>query len=792
MSKMAARSGPLKRYRLVARGRVQGVGFRPTFYRALTERGCAGSIRNTPEGVVIEVEAAEGVLKDFVRDFRQIAPPRARVDELLVQEIEPRGEHGFRIEHSDADGLSLLPIPPDLATCAECAAELHDQASRRCGYPFNTCTDCGPRFSIARQVPFDRPTNTMDDFPPCPACAAEYSTPADRRFHAQTISCPACGPSLTFLTPNGKELDRPLERARRMLGEGRILAIKGIGGFHLACDATREEVVQRLRDRKKRPAKPLAIMVRNGETCDRICVASDFEKELLTSPQAPIVLLKKRPGCLIADAIAPGLGELGVMLPTAPLHFMLFEWAGAPLALVMTSCNRTEEPIAITHNEVIENLSDLVDGILTNNRHITNRCDDSVVAVFVAQPPSTLNRAAGGMADRVAGGVSPPGTILILPIRRSRGYVPEPIMLDQEGPVIFATGGMMKNTLALTSGRRVFISQHIGDVSDADSAAFFARAFEEFSRLLRLEPEVVVCDMHPDYPTTDFARELSRARGLPLIQVQQHHTHIVSCMAEHGHNGPVIGVAWDGSGYGEDGAIWGGEFLIADRRQCERRYHLEYVPLPGGEQAVLNPCRMAVAHLARALGPEEALRRMEPIMGRRECETTLRVMDMPEFSPPTSSAGRLFDAASALLGICTRSTYEGQPACELEARCSEDISNESSYDFGFDGQKIPVAGVFRGICEDLDGGESIGGIAAEFHVTMARIIVETCLRLREESGLRVAALSGGVMQNRTLLGLVVPTLEAQGFEVMLQTLVPANDAGLSLGQAACALARLAP
>jgi hydrogenase maturation protein HypF len=365
---------------------------------------------------------------------------------------------------------------------------------------------------------------------------------------------------------------------------------------------------------------------------------------------------------------------------------------------------------------------------------------------------------------------------------------------------------MMKNTFALTSGRRVFISQHIGDVSDADSAAFFARAFGEFSRLLRLEPEVVVCDMHPDYPTTDFARDLSRARGLPLIQAQQHHTHVVSCMAEHGHHGPVIGVAWDGSGYGEDGAVWGGEFLIADRRQYERRYHLEYVPLPGGEQAVLNPCRMAVAHLARALGPEEALRRMEPLMGRRECETTLRVMELPEFSPPTSSAGRLFDAVSALLGICTRSTYEGQPACELEARCTEKRSDRPSYDFAYDGQKVSVAEVFHGICkdldgslsraksrgEDLDGGVSVGGIAAKFHNTMARIIIETCLRMREESGIGTAALSGGVMQNRTLLGLVVPELEAHGFEVLLQTLVPANDAGLSLGQAACALARLAP
>jgi len=751
----------LKRYRLTARGRVQGVGFRPTFYRALTERGCAGSIRNTPEGVVLEVEAQERVLQDLVEDFRGIAPKQARVDELVVEEIEPTGEQGFRIERSADSGRSLLPIPPDLATCDECRAELHDEECRRRGYPFNTCTACGPRFSIALQVPFDRATNSMRDFPPCPSCDAEYADPADRRLHAQTISCPRCGPSLAFLTPHGEQMDGPLERTRQMLKEGRILAVKGIGGFHLACDATRQDVVVLLRKRKKRPAKPFAIMVADLEACERICIVSGFERELLTSPQSPIVLLKKRPDCAIADAVAPGLADLGVMLPYTPLHVMLFEGAGMPPALVMTSCNRAEEPIAVTHEHVLGELSDLVDGVLTHDRCITNRCDDSVVMA---------------LGDRM------------IPVRRSRGYVPEPIVLEREAPPILATGGMLKNTFALTSGRRVFLSQHIGDVSDADNAAHFARAFEDFSRLLRLEPELVVCDLHPDYPTTEFARRLSRDRGLPLMQVQQHHAHVVSCLAENGRQGPVIGVSWDGSGYGEDGAVWGGEFLVADRAGYERRYHLEYVPMPGGERAVWNPCRMAAAHLARAVGPEEAIARLATVMDGGECELAIQVMDKPAFSPLTSSAGRLFDAVSALLGIRPRATYEGQAACELEAACGPGC--DGSYGFGYDGDRILVSETWRGICRDLDEGVHARVIATKFHNTMARVIVKTCRRMRRETGLGTVAVSGGVMQNRTLLRAVMTALGADGFEVLLQTRVPPNDGGLCLGQAACAVARL--
>ena len=750
-----------KRYRLTVRGRVQGVGFRPTLYRALTERGCGGSIRNTPEGVVLDVEGDGGVLETFIRDFRSIVPLRARIDEMLIAESEPQGETEFRIEASTADGRSLLPIPPDLALCDECLRELRQEGNRREGYPFNTCTACGPRFSIALRVPFDRGTNTMDDFPPCPACAGEYGNTGDRRLHAQTISCPRCGPSLSFLTPDGGPMDDALTRARRMLGEGRILAVKGIGGFHLACDATRENVVVRLRERKRRRAKPFAIMVPDMAACRSVARVTDAEERILRSPQAPIVLLEMRADSPVADAVAPGLRHLGVMLPYTPLHTMLFDDPGVPRALVMTSCNRSDEPIAVTHEHVLDELADIVDGILTNDRRIANRCDDSVVAV---------------VGDRV------------MPMRRSRGYVPEPIVLDEGGPPVLATGGMLKNTFALTTGRRVFLSQHIGDVSDADNAEHFGRSLDDFSRLLRIEPQVVACDMHPDYPTTAIAAETARRLGLRLIQVQQHHAHIVACLAENGHRGPVIGVSLDGSGYGEDGAVWGCEFMVADRLDYERRLHLEYVPLPGGEQGVRNPCRMAAAHVAHAMGRDEALRRLGPQMAEGECELALDVMEKPAFSPPTSSAGRLFDAVAALLGVRTRATYEGQAACELEAHCAAE--GAGSYPFGYDGIEILAGDLIRGVCQDLDRGVDIGVIARRFHNTVIRIIVDACARLREGGGPDVVALSGGVMQNRTLLAGVAPELEAAGFEVLVHTLVPPNDGGLALGQAACALARL--
>ena len=753
-----------RRVLLRIRGKVQGVGFRPTIYRVVTARGCAGAIRNTPQGVFLDIEGPAGAVTEIVDEFRRIIPERARVDELLIEEAQPMGRDRFVIEPSATCGDSLLPIPPDLAMCPACKDELHEPANRRAAYPFNTCTACGPRFSIARAVPFDRPTSAMDEFPLCDACRAEYEAPEDRRFHAQTMSCPRCGPSLTW-TPNLDELKfeslAPLDAARRALARGRIVAVKGLGGFHLACDATREEVVAELRKRKGRPHKPLAVMTPDIESCRGLCMVSRGEEELLRSASAPIVLLKKRPAAPLAAGVAPGLRHVGVMLAYTPLHHMLFDAPEMPPALIMTSCNRADEPIAISAQEVLERLGDIADAVLSNDRPIINRCDDSVFT-FHARAP--------------------------VPIRRSRGYVPEPILLARAGPSVFATGAMWKNAFALTSGRRAFLSQHIGDVSDADNAAHFEETFRRFSALLRLEPELIACDLHPDYPTTAFAQRLAEERGLPLVQVQHHHAHVAATLAEHRIEGRAIGVSMDGAGLGADGAIWGGEFFIADQASYDRKFHLRYVPMPGGEKAVLEPDRMALAHLTAAVGADEARARMQRYLGPERCASLLEIMKRRRYSPPTSSCGRLFDAVAALLDVRHSITYEGQAACELEAITDE--SERGSYAFCYDGGEIDCAPVFRLVCEDLDEGTKAPVIAARFHNAVVEMIREGCRRLREETGIVRVALSGGVMQNRLLVDRTVPVLRQEGFNVLLRRRVPPNDGGICLGQAACAIAQL--
>ena len=752
-----------RRVRLIVQGRVQGVGFRPTLYREVTARGCGGSIRNTPIGVEIELEGPAAAVDDIVENFRSLVPDRARVDNLLVRTDDPVGETEFCIENSSSAGKSLLPIPPDLATCPECRRELRDPADRRCGYAFNTCTCCGPRFTIARGVPFDRPTSAMDEFPLGAGCRNEYENPADRRFHAQTMSCPECGPTLQFvhLTREVSGDGDPLALTRRCLRAGRIVALQGLGGFHLACDATRSDVIEKLRRRKQRPHKPLAIMVRDLQTCRQLACPTDDEERLLYSAEAPIVLLRKRTDSPLASNVAPHLAHIGVMLPYTPLHRLLLECDEMPAALVMTSCNRSDEPIATDVRTVREKLTDVADAVLWNDRPIENRCDDSLVACLDGEP---------------------------LPMRRSRGYVPEPIILDAGGPSVFATGAMWKNTFALTTGRRAFLSQHIGDVSDADTARHFADTFHKFSDLLRLEPEVVACDLHPDYPTTRFARALAEERDLPLIQIQHHHAHLVSCLAENGREGPAIGVSMDGTGYGEDGCVWGGEFMVFDRAGYERKYHLAYVPMPGGEKAVIEPARMALSHLAEALGPEEALERAGSLVEDNRARALLNIREDRSFSPLTSSCGRLFDAVSAILGVRSEITYEGQAACELEAVC--DPTEEESYEFEIGSDDIPVTPVIRAVCRDMDAGLPEPAIASRFHNTISDIIVQTCRTLRVDTGIGRVALSGGVMQNRTLLRRTIPALDADGFDVLLQTRVPPNDGGICLGQAAVALARL--
>ncbi|MFW5915501.1 MAG: carbamoyltransferase HypF [Planctomycetota bacterium] len=753
----------LRRVQLLIQGRVQGVGFRPTLHRRLTEMGCAGSIRNTPLGVELFIEGDQNVVEKAVTNFRSLVPERARVDSIDIHEQDPVHEQSFTIERSSSRGMSLLPIPPDLATCETCRQELQNPKDRRYKYPFNTCTACGPRFTIARDIPFDRPTSAMADYPLCGACEEEYETPRDRRFHAQTMSCPDCGPQLhldMISQISGPESSSPILHARELLTRGYVVAIKGLGGFHLACDATADTPVQKLRRRKNRPHKPLALMAADMETCEDIARPSQHHKSLLTSPEAPIVLLPRRAGSGISPFVAPGLTEIGIMLPYTPLHILLFEDCTSPNVLVMTSCNRSREPMAIQKDKVTGGLSDIADAVLWHDRPVENRCDDSLMASVHDLP---------------------------LPMRRSRGYVPEPIILPRDGARTFATGAMWKNTFALTTTRRAFLSQHIGDVSDADNARHFRESFRRFSHLLDVDPELVACDMHPDYPTTRIARDLAERCELPLFQIQHHHAHLASCLAENNQEGPTLGVSMDGTGYGEDGYIWGGEFMAFDLKEYDRQFHLNYVPMPGGEAAVREPWRMALSHLASAEGVDAALRRISGVVEEEQCENVAGILQDQSLSPLTSSCGRMFDAASALLGIRPEISYDGQAACELEA-CA-DRSETGAYGWGYDEDAVLTDNIFSAMCRDLDRDLNIGTIAARFHNTIADVIIRTCLRMRNEHDITSVALSGGVMQNRFLLEQTIPGLERQHFDVLLQTRVPPNDGGICLGQAAVARTR---
>ncbi len=759
----SARSG-MRRIRLVVYGRVQGVGFRPAVYRAVTGAGCGGRVYNTPGGVSVEIEGPQRAVTRLTGHFADILPPRARVDEIVTEELDPAGEKEFHIDVSSTAGESLLPIPPDLAICSECAGEITDRRGRRRGYGFNTCTCCGPRFTIADGVPFDRRTSVMEDFPLCEKCLGEFGDPADRRFHAQTMSCPSCGPEAQFI-PIARGRDKGVEfapsagdeaicAAAAALKAGRTVAIKGIGGFHLACNAADDAVIQRIRTLKGRPHKALAVMVRDLSTAARICRMEPGAGDMLRGEKAPIVLLEKKDTPLISGSVAPGLGRVGVMPAYTPLHRLLFEHPDTPEALVMTSCNRSEEPIAIDRETVRTDLSDMVDGILDHNRRIENRCDDSVAGMV------------GGAA---------------VVFRRSRGYAPEPVMLPADSPPVFATGAMWKNAFTLTKGRRAFMSPHIGDVSDADNAAYFEAAYRKFSVLLGIEPEILACDMHPDYPTSVFARRMAQGRDLPLHRVQHHYAHVLSCLAEHRAQGPVIGVSMDGTGYGEDGHIWGGEILVAGLQGYSRRFHLKYAPMPGGERAVSEPYRMALSHLAGVFGADDAVAIMGRIAPGLPLEAVASLAWRREFSPLTSSCGRLFDAVASMLGIRHISTYEGQAACELEAVAAAGV--KGGYEYGFEGDEIVFPGTIAGICEDIAAGADRCVISARFHNTIAGMIEESCLMLRESDGLDTVALSGGVMQNTYLLGRCLKRLRRHDFTVLVHGEVPPNDGGISLGQA---------
>jgi hydrogenase maturation protein HypF len=713
--------------------------------------------------VEVEVEGAPRAIDQFLDALVAEAPPLAHIDDVRVDDVDPGRHRGFTIEPS-RDDRGFVPIPPDIATCPACSREVLDPHDRRFGYPFTNCTHCGPRFTLIRAIPYDRPTTTMAGFTMCAACRTEYEDPGDRRFHAQPNACAACGPKLVLVDAQGRRIaGDPLAETRRLLAAGHIVAIKGIGGFHLACNAVDESAVRRLRERKGREAKPLALMVPDLAAARRLCIISDEEAALLGSPARPVVILAARPDSGAAPSVAPGLGHLGLMLPYSPLHHLLWRGDGrCPEALVLTSGNRSEEPIATDNDDALARLGTIADALLLHDRPIHTRCDDSVT--------------------RIAAGAE-------LPIRRARGYAPLPVRLPFETQPILACGAELKSTVCVARGPYAFLSPHIGDLENYDTYASYVTMIDHLSALFRVRPEAIAHDLHPAYLSTRYARDLDPA--LPRVAVQHHHAHVAACMAEHRLAGPVIGVAFDGTGYGTDGRIWGGEFLAADYAGFERAAHLAYVPLPGGDLAVREPFRMALAHLARAFGGWDPA--LPPVAAASDEERRIiaRQIERGVNAPPTSSVGRLFDAVASLLGVRHRARYEAQAAIELEALAAP--GDHGGYPVQLETGEpavIDPAPVIRGIVRDLERGVARSIIAARFHVTVVSIILRVCERLHDRTGLGRVVLSGGVFQNVRLLADARRALAGAGFEVFCHQLVPPNDGGIALGQAAVAHARL--
>jgi hydrogenase maturation protein HypF len=751
----------MQRARVTVRGGVQGVGFRPHAWRLAGELALGGWVGNTAEGVSIEVEGRAEAIEAFVRDLEARAPARARIESLEVRALEPRGERGFVIRPSERDGPRSAAILPDLATCPDCLRELLEPRDRRHRYPFINCTQCGPRYSLVQGLPYDRARTTMRAFAMCPACRSEYDDPADRRFHAQPNACPRCGPQLALWDKAGNALaarDEALRGAAQCLREGGIVAVKGLGGFHLMVDARDTAAVARLRARKRRPDKPFALMFPDLDSIRAQCEANALETALLTSSQAPIVLLRRRRDAAgLAREIAPGSPELGAMLPYTPLHHLLMRELGFPV--VATSGNLSEEPIAFDERAALERLGAMADLFLGHDRPIARPVEDSVVRVVLGRE---------------------------LVLRRARGYAPYPLPVLEGAPVLLATGAHMKCTVSLVAAGGIVTSAHIGDLDTPEARSAYARAAEDLEALYEAAPVAIACDPHPDYFSTRFAEQT----GLPRVPVQHHLAHVAACMAENGLRGPVLGVAWDGTGDGGDGTVWGGEFLLVEAPGRVRRVaHLAHFRLPGGERAVREPRRAALGALHEAgLGCPDDL---PPVAGFPEEERkVLRAMLAQGIQAPlTSSAGRLFDAVASLLGLRQLASFEGQAAMELEWACDQDAASLPDYAIALEGDapiRLDWRPMLAAIVRDLRGGVPAGTIATAFHRALATAIAEVARR----AGIHQVALTGGCFQNRILLQRSVEALRAAGLEPFWHRQVPPNDGGLSVGQAAWAAATL--
>jgi hydrogenase maturation protein HypF len=741
---------------ITVEGVVQGIGFRPSVYRLAVSHRLAGSVRNSRTGVLIEAEGDDAALDAFLTALGDDAPGK-----MSVAWREPEGLAGFSIADSARDGIARFSPAPDRAVCDACVAELGDLADRRYGYALQTCASCGPRFTIVSALPYDRERTTMAVFAPCNACRVEYHNPPDRRFHAESIGCPQCGPRVALHEGDGATVLAvdPIALAAREVRGGRIVAVKGVGGFHLACDATNGDAIAELRRRKHREDKPFAVMVADLDAAHAIVHVSPDEAALLTSSARPIGLLARRERAAIAGDVAPGCRELGVMLPYTALHRLLLGAVGRPL--VMTSANSSDEPIVHRDEEARLRLRAIADCFLTHDREIVTPCDDSVVRVVAGAPQI---------------------------IRRARGYVPLAIRLPAAAhrPVL-ACGGELKNTFAVVRGDEAFLSQHLGDLTSEAAFRTYVDTIDHFRRLFELTPEIVAHDLHPAYRSTVYARSIS---GVEHVAIQHHHSHVASCLADNGVDRKVIGVAWDGSGYGADGRVWGGEFLVADLAGFERAGHFEYVPLPGGDAAVREPWRMAATFLRAAYG--DAMATLDVAFARRLDRVAWRVLSQAAErglnSPLTSSAGRLFDAAASLLGLRDRVSFEGQAAMELEALATSaaDLTYPTAVTDGGAGLVVRTTDVIRGVVEDLLRQVPSSLIAARFHATLADVLAQVCERLRARTGIDAVALSGGVFQNAWLLRAAMDRLEVAGFQVYTHRQVPTNDGGLALGQAAIA------
>ncbi len=748
-----------KRHLIRVAGIVQGVGFRPFVYRLAKQRKLSGLVFNDSHGVQIEIEGAQHSLSDFSRALQAELPVLASISAVTVTEQQPLGEQGFRITESAASAGRSAQIAPDSNVCSDCLQELFDPQDRRYRYPFINCTNCGPRYSIVTDIPYDRPKTTMVDFPMCPVCQAEYDDPVSRRFHAQPNACAECGPQVSLLADDLMLTgDAAVVETISRLKQGQIVAIKGVGGYHLAVDASNDDAVRRLRQRKHRDEKPFAVMSLDLQRVQQYVQLSELDERLLSGVERPIVLLLRRADGPLSDQVAPMNKYVGTMLPYAPLHYLLLEEF---TALVMTSGNQSDEPIAFKNSEAQERLESIADCYLQHDRRIHIQTDDSIVRLLDGQP---------------------------VLYRRSRGYVPRGVCLPADQPSVLAVGAELKNCICLTRNGQAFLSQHIGDLKNQRVVDSLRQAITHQQSLLEVKPEMIAHDLHPDYLSTHVAQDL--AGDLPLVAVQHHHAHLASCLVDNGQTGPAIGVIFDGIGYGSDGHIWGGEFLVGDLYDFDRIAHLKYLPMPGGDAATREPWRMALSYLHSAFAgdiPEIQALQEVPAKDRKLLG---QMIEKRLNAPLTSSVGRLFDAVAAMIGLRNRVSYEGQAALELEMLIEDNGAGEAGYSFTLvesaGSLQIDTAPLIRSVVSDLQAEVPVAQISARFHNGMAQMIVDLCQRIAVDRGRLPVALSGGVFQNRYLAERAAKLLRQAEFEVLLHRQVPPNDGGLALGQAAIA------